>query len=65
LEISYNFIENQGGSNSNLDSGRREDVLTPTSKLSGGEDVIGNYNILYGKYKALLAEKQNLEETLR
>ena len=27
--------------------------------------MTGSYNILYNKYKALLAEKQHLEESLR
>ncbi len=29
------------------------------------EDIGGNYNVLYNKYKALLSEKQTLEESLR
>lgn len=56
---SYVIIEN-------TDQSKREDTFgSPGKAIGGGDDVVGSYNILYGKYKALLNEKQTLEESLR
>ncbi len=56
---------NEGDGKLGGDHGKKDEALPPPGKLMGGDDVMGSYNILYGKYKALLTEKQNLEETLR
>jgi len=43
----------------------REEGGNNTMKFIGGDDIVGSYNVLSGKYKALLEEKQILEESLR
>lgn len=69
---SNEFIEGRDikGMIENTDQGKREDTFGSPGKAigggsMGGDDVVGSYNILYGKYKALLNEKQALEESLR
>jgi len=66
-------VQNQsrlGSARKDTDQSKREDTFGSPGRAigggsMGGDDVVGSYNILYGKYKALLSEKQALEESLR